>query len=168
MIAEHGNVVFRELEPGDVRRFAEDMREADRRELKRWSGNTPEWELVNAVNQSDVLFVGCLRDGTLLSMFGGKAANVIDETGVIWELSTNAVNRHKLEFAKGSRIGFDMVCRALPHVGEFHNFVDAEYESAIRWIEWLGGSMSIEGGFVGRCGGTFRRFIISNPYHREV
>lgn len=160
-----GDCYFRPLQPGDVEAVAADMREADRRELKRWSGNSPLYELQNAVDLSEVVWVGCYRDGTPMSVFGGKHANALDETGVIWELSTNAVNGHRLAFAKASRRGMDLVMAALPDVGEFYNFVDAEYESAVKWIEWLGGQLSMDGGFRGRCGGTFKMFIIGNPHY---
>ena len=165
-ILDFKDYYFRRLKSGDVEAFAANMRQEDRKELKRWSGNTPEYELQNAVDLSEVLWVGCLKDGTVLSMFGGKHANTLDETGVIWDLSTNGVNDHKLIFAKASKVGFDLVCKSLPDIGEFFNYVDTEYESAVKWIEWLGGTLSIDGAFRGRCGGLFRQFIIFNPYYK--
>lgn len=162
---DFGKFYMRSIQEGDVELFSSRMREADRIELKRWGGNTPLYELGNAVNLSEVLWVGCAQDGTLLSMFGGKHANILEETGVIWELSTEAVNENKLLFAKASKIGLDLVCKALPDVAEFYNYVDTEYKSAVKWIEWLGGSLTMDNAFQGRCGGVFKQFIISNPYY---
>lgn len=162
---DFGTFYFRTLKEGDIKEFADNMRTADRRELKRWTGNHEAYELERACTLSDVLWVGCKKDGTLLSMFGGKRANVLDETGVIWELSTEEVNKNKLLFAKASKVGFDLVCKSLPDVGEFYNYVDTEYQAAVNWIEWLGGCLTATK-FLGKCGGVFQQFIIGNPHFR--
>lgn len=170
MSRDHGNVPgveFRPVRPGDVEAFAARMRAADRRELVRWTGNDPGYELRRAVDLADVTWVGCLADGTMLSVFGGLATNIVDETGCIWELSTEDVERHMHLFARASRVGMDMVMRALPHVREFSNYVDTEYGRAVRWIEWLGGTLSLRDGFRGRMGGQFRCFYIENPHYGE-
>lgn len=160
--------VFRPVGPGDVEAFAARMRASDRRELVRWTGNDPAYELARAVELADVVWVGCLPDGTMLSMFGGLSVNLVEETGCIWELSTEDVERHMVLFARASRVGMDMVMRALPHVREFRNYVDAEYARAVRWIEWLGGTVSRVVSFRGRMGGEFRQFYIENPHYGEV
>lgn len=159
--------VFRPVAPGDVEAFASRMRAADRRELVRWTGNDPGYELRRAVDLADVVWVGCLPDGTALSMFGGCATNLVDGTGCIWELSTEDVDRHKVLFARASRVGMDMVMRALPHVREFANYVDTDYAQAVRWIEWLGGTLSFRDCFRGRMGGLFKCFYIENPHYSE-
>lgn len=164
---EDRSCYFRPVEDGDVEAFAARMREADRRELRRWTGNSPAYELGRAVELSEALWVGCLPDGTRLSMFGGKRTNLVDCTGCIWELSTEDVNAHRFTFARASRRGMDMVMRSLPSVEEFRNYVDAEYDAAVRWIEWLGGTVSVGGGFRGRCGGRFLEFYILNPHYKE-
>lgn len=158
---------FREVRPGDAEAFAGEMREADRRELRRWGGNSPLYELRRAVELSDALWVGCLADGTMLSMFGGKEDNPVEGTGVVWELSAVGADRHRTLFARRSREGMLMVFRALPRVERFYNYVDCEYEAAVRWIEWLGGRVSDGGGFRGMCGGLFKRFEFANPFYRE-
>ena len=143
------------------------MRYGDRREMKQWTGNGPEYESRAAVKESEVAFVGFDDDGQVMSIFGGKHQNLMTAEGVIWELSSERVNQHKLLFAKQSRIGMDLVMRVLHDVQEFQNFVSEEYESAVKWIEWLGGTMSIPKKYKGRCGGVFRLFYIENPYYTE-
>jgi hypothetical protein len=165
---ERGNeVVLRRAVASDADRLAADMRLEDRRELRRWTGQTPLYEIREAFRVSDVCFTGLLPDGRILSMFGGKLDNVVDGTGVVWELSTDLVNRHPLAFARASKAGFDLVARALPGVEQFFNYVDVGYARAVRWIEWLGGSLGVER-FRGAYGGVFARFTIMNPHYEGV
>jgi hypothetical protein len=143
------------------------MRYADRREMKQWTGNGPAYEIRAAVKESEFTFVGFDDDGTVMSIFGGRHENLVEHEGVIWELSSERVNRRKLLFAKQSKIGMDLVMRSLHDVEQFHNFVSEDYESSVRWIEWLGGTMSCTTKFNGMCGGVFRYFYIMNPYYQE-
>lgn len=156
---------LRRPEAGDIAYLAEHMREADRRELRRWSGQDAAHELDFAVRFSDTAYTGCLDDGTILSMFGGARTNLMDEIGVIWELSAREVEANKRLFARASRAGFDAVCRDLSDVHQFYNWVDTDYEAAVRWIQWLGGTMSLEPSVQGRFGGVFQQFWIMNPYY---
>jgi len=143
------------------------MRYADRREMKQWTGNGPEYEIRAAVAESEVAFVGFGDGGEVLSIFGGRRENLIESEGVIWELSSERVERRKLLFAKASKVGMDLVMRSMPDMQEFHNYVSEEYASAVRWIEWLGGTMSVPKKFAGRCGGVFRYFYMLNPHYEE-
>lgn len=143
------------------------MRYADRREMKQWTGNGPEYEIRAAVAESEVAFVGVGDGGEVLSIFGGRRENLIESEGVIWELSSERVDSRKILFAKASKIGMDLVMRSLPDMQEFHNYVSEEYESSVRWIEWLGGTLSIPKKFAGRCGGVFRYFYMLNPHYEE-
>lgn len=163
-MASANGVVIRPADPSDVERLASDMRYEDRRELRRWTGQTPLYELREAFRVSDVCFAGCLPDGDVMSLFGGKVDNVVDGTGVIWELSSNLANRHAIAFARASKLGFELVARELTSVGQFFNYVDLEYTRAVRWIEWLGGSLGVER-FRGAYGGLFAKFTIFNPFY---
>ena len=141
------------------------MRYGDRREMKQWTGNGPAYEIRAAVTESEFTFVGFDDDGTVMSIFGGRHENLLTDEGIIWELSSERVNSRKLLFAKQSKIGMDLVMRALHDVEEFSNYVSEEYASAVRWIEWLGGNVSHIKKFTGRCGGLFLQFTIENPYY---
>jgi len=164
MMTVQNEVVMRPADESDVERLAGDMRYEDRRELRRWTGQSPLYELREAFRVSDVCFAGCLPDGGLLSLFGGKIDNVVDGTGVIWELSSNLANRHPLAFARASKFGLELVERELTGVEQFFNYVDLEYTRAVRWIEWLGGSLGVER-FRGAYGGLFAKFTIFNPFY---
>ena len=160
-------VRYTEPSLSDVAEFAAVMREADRRELKRWTGNGPEYELRRAVELSRHCLMASLPDGAPLSMFGVAESSILESEAVVWELSTVHVERHRFLFARESRRMFEAMCRLMPHTAEFSNYVDMDYARAVSWIEWLGGFISLEGSFRGACGGTFGRFTIPNPHYRE-
>ena len=151
----------------DIEALATNMRAADRKEMLQWTGQDALWAVRLSVRQSDSCYVGYADDGQLLCAFGAKRDNLIERTAIIWELSTEAVNTHKIAFLRNSRECFDRLCRDLSDVEEFHNWVSAEYTGAVRWIEWLGGALSIDFRKKGLCGGDFRFFYIENPHYKE-
>jgi len=158
---------FRKPTEADIRLVADHMRTEDRREMKRLTGLDPEWGLRHSVADSDAVYAAELACGEVCSIFGAVRSNLVDSTGVLWNLSTDTVNRHPIEFAVASRDGFDRVMNDLSDIEEFVNFVDTDYKSAMRWIEWLGGAFTIKGLYAGKCGGTFRQFYIENPHYTE-
>lgn len=152
----------------DIMELVAEMREADRREVKRWTGQDIEFGVRHSVEASDCVWAARFSDGSLACLFGACRGNILDGTGVIWELGTKAIDRHKKEFWVGSSVGLDMVCRAMADVGEFVNFVDLEYTAAVRWIERMGAAFSVvvpkRPGF---RGGEFGYFYYPNPYYKE-
>lgn len=159
---------FREPTEADLAFVASHMREADRRELKRWTAQEPDYELRHSVAVSDFCRTGVFGDGAVACVFGAARANLVDGTAVLWSLSTDEVDSRPREFCLGSRAGLDLLMRSMPDVGEFLNFVDQEYEAAVRWIEWFGGTFSITTpSRAGVRGGVFRQFYVPNPYYKE-
>lgn len=157
---------FRVPTEADIAYVAEHMREPDRREVKRMSGYDAGEVLRVSVAASKVCYAGILRDGSVSCVFGASNVNLCDGTAILWMLSSDAADRRPYEFAVGSLAGVDLVCRELPDVAEFGNFVDVEYGKSMNWVEWIGGQFTREG-MTGRCGGKFRFFILSNPYYKE-
>ena len=158
---------FRTPTPEDIIFVARNMREADRRELKRWTGCNEKWGLVNSIRQSEVCYTGLFEDGKIGCIFGATRFNLMEDDAILWALSTNEVDKHKMEFALGSKAGLDKIFRELPDVGEFRNWMDLDYAAAVRWIEWLGASFSIRGRILGRWGSQFGEFIVLNPYYKK-
>lgn len=150
--------------PGDADELARDMRREDRVELRRWTGQTPLYEVREAFRLSDVCFTARLPGGRILSMFGGKVDNYVDATGVVWELSSSLADEHPVAFARASKTCLSLVERALPDAETLFNYVDVAYARAVRWIGWLGASFGAER-FGGPYGGRFARFTIVNPYY---
>lgn len=160
-------VTFRVPTAEDVEFVAANMREADRRELKRWTGCDVRWGLENSIRQSEVCFSGMFADGKLACIFGATRVNLMEADAVMWALSTTEVDRHRREFLVGSKAGVDLVCRVMSDVAEFGNWVDLDYTGAVRWVEWLGGDFALNAVRPGRCGGRFGNFYFLNPYYRK-
>ncbi len=159
------NYSFRVPTEADIRYVAEHMREEDRREVKRMSGTTHEEALRLSVAASRICYTG-LACGEPSCIFGASCVNLCDGTATLWMLSSDAVDRHPLDFAVGSLAGVDRICREMPGIAEFGNFVDAEYGKSMKWVEWLGGQFTKESK-TGLCGGKFRFFFFRNPYTKQ-
>lgn len=159
---------FRRPTVEDLSALAATMREADRREVKLWAGQDAEWAVRHSAETSDECWAARFGDGTLACVFGAMRANVVEETAVAWALTSSAVESHRVEFWAGTRAGFDLLCREMPDVGEFVNYVDLGYGAAVRWLERLGAGFS-RGvpRATGARGGSFGHFYIENPYYRR-
>ena len=151
----------------DAATLAETIRHKDKLEMIQWTANGPEFACVESLRQSDVCFAAYTKDGELLGIFGAKVDNVLEATAIIWGLSTEAANRHKIAYVANSKKVLDMIFRALPDVQEFHNWVSNDYPEAQNWVEWMGGGFSIKGTRRGFGNSIFREFYILNPYYKE-
>ena len=159
---------FRTPTAEDIEFVAANMREADRRELKRWTGLDSEWGLENSVAQSEVCFSGVFGDGKVACIFGATRINLMESDAVLWALSTTEVDRHRIEFAAATPAGLNLIFRAMPDTAEFGNWVDLDYNGAVRWIERNGGDFSLTTPRrPGRCGGVFGYFYMVNPYFKR-
>lgn len=167
MTADFHKVSLYRATEADVALVAERMRPADRREMLQWTGQDAVWAVRNSLRESDTAYVAYVGNGLPLCMFGAKRDNVLEKTAVIWQLSTDAVDSHRIAFLSWTRHAFERICRDLPDVEEFHNFVSLEYVGAIRWIEWIGGQLAVGGSRPGICGGRFGEFFIPNHLHKE-
>ena len=159
---------FRPPTAEDIAFLAANMRENDRRELKRWTGLDAEWGLKNSIAQSEVCFSGVFGDGKLACIFGATRINLMESDAVLWALSSTEVDRHKVEFAAATESGLDLVFRAMPDTLEFGNWVDLDYTGAVCWIEHNGGDFSLTTPRrPGRCGGVFGYFYMVTPYFKR-
>lgn len=158
---------FREPTEADILFLVEHMREDDRREIKRWSGASIEEEVRASVKNCDIVLSGVFSSGELACIFGASRVNIMDNTGCIWELSTTAVDKHPITFAKASKVGLNKIMESLSDVAEFENWVDKDYEKAVKWIGWMGGDFALNKKLQGRFGGEFLNFYIPNPYYKE-
>lgn len=148
----------------DVCALANNMRPEDRREIAQMTGQDAYWAAQHSFKSSELALSGFSPAGELLLMFGAMRDNLLDDTAIIWSLATNAIRNNKLHFIHQSKIGFDMIAKAMPDVGEFHNWISLENRSAIRFVERLGGQLAMRSQRRGLCGGVFNEFYILNPY----
>lgn len=123
--------------------------EDDVRELAPW---------LRAEDRAEVLALGCDPvDGLLQSLSGSCEAwtyrdderiicmagvaplSLIGRTGVPWLLGSDLVPAHRRAFMLETR---RMVARWLGMFSVLRNTVDCRHEAALRWLRWLGFSLS--------------------------
>ncbi len=159
---------FRPPTEADMDALAAGMRLADRREVRRWTGQDLAFEVRHSVETSDVCHAAFFGDGALACLFGACRANALEGEAVIWALTTEAVDRHRMEFWAGSKAGLDLLFREMPDVSAFSNYVDAEYAASLNWLWRLGATPALAPRRRGFRGGEFVPFYFINPHCSEV
>jgi len=124
----------RESRVSDIAIIAQNMREADRKEIWRSSTHTPDSGVRTAFFSSEKSWTGC-KDGVPFVMFGFACVSMTARVYNIWLLGTPEIERAGLVFLKKSRIFVDRM-RKLAAVLE--NWVDSENAVSIKWLKWCG------------------------------
>lgn len=124
------------LTPGNTEmamRIAEHARHADVVELAAL-GETPLSCLLRGLRNSPEAYTGWIDDEPVC-MFGVAAVSVLTGYGAPWMVGTDAIDRHAIPFAKGSK---DVIDGMFSHWDRLFNYVDARNARAIRWLRFLG------------------------------
>lgn len=162
------NAFIERVAPAYIDQLKREMREADRREVTRFTLLTPEEALEHSIAASDIALAATFSDGTLAGIFGVRRDNILERTAQLWFLGTDAVKRHPIAFYKASKQIVDMISKSMSDIEEFYNWVDTDHKESYRWIERLGGDFGLNDFVRGPGGGIFRRFYMINPYFKEV
>lgn len=143
--------------PGHAAPIAENMREADKREI--WASDRllPLYALKQSVLMSRESWT-CLVRGVPSFMWGvARKGCILSDVGVPWLLGTDAILDVRREFLRQSRA---YVSRMHKGFARLENIVHAENTLSIRWLKWCG--FTIENEPVKRNGELFF------PFWREV
>lgn len=124
--------------PDHVASIADRMRQADRDEIAAGSGKTPGEALSFSLDKS-TLARTALIDGVPEVMFGVGDLNVLAGVGAPWLLGTDAVERHYVAFLRGS---IDWRDQLLARYSVLRNVVDVRNRASLRWLQWLGFTLS--------------------------
>lgn len=122
----------------DIEFLSENARECDVVEVKAFSGYTIREVLQktpNLLKSSQTLEI----DGHLIAVFGVVPNSDLKGVGVIWMLATDKFDEYSAVFAK---ICKGVVKDMLKGYNYVYNYVHSENKSSIRWLKWLGFSMS--------------------------
>lgn len=114
------------------------MRQADRDEVFAASGRSPADALIFSLRKSSHAWTAMI-DGVPEVMFGVGDLNVLAGVGAPWLLGTDAVERHYVAFLRCS-VGFRD--QLLQRYSTLRNFVDVRNRASIRWLRWLGFTLS--------------------------
>lgn len=129
------------------------MRQADRDELAASSSRSPFTALEYSLERSTIART-VLVDGKPAGMFGCGDLSVLTKAGSPWLLGTDDLALAPLQFLRAS---VDWRDKLFERYDVLRNLVDDRNVASIRWLKWLGFSMS-DPLPVGKGGLPFRLF----------
>lgn len=109
------------------------MREADVAEC-RAGGFDPALALEGSISASDQAFQE-VRNEEVLAAWGYKALPFLTGTALVWMLSFDGADRHRVYFARTSKARLNTL---LKHFTLLRCEVWSGHEVALRWLRWLG------------------------------
>lgn len=109
------------------------LRTADAEEARLWDGSTPAGAVLNSVRSSQVV-------NTVV--IGGEAAGLCGvNRGRVWLLGTPRLTASAREVRASVRLTRQWLEAQRARFGRLHNFVWAGHAEAVRWLQWLGGTL---------------------------
>lgn len=124
--------------PGHVDEVYGNLRKADYEEVYAATGRDPNEALYEAWHRSFYRWA-IIWQGETIGLFGVGAATLMGYTGVPWLLGTNKMEEIKFTFVKQS---ISWVKHMLTLYPVLENWVDARNKLSIKWLKWLGFSVS--------------------------
>ncbi len=123
---------IRELEPDDIPKFCENVRQCDIDEIKASCGLSPE-QVLNSTLYFHGLSALLSIDGDMVCVFG--VTDLLDSRGVPWIIATNNIKKYPKSFIKASDQIFPLLIEDFEYL---ENYVDTRNTTSIRWLERLG------------------------------
>lgn len=109
-----------------------EMRIHDKFEFEN-AGVDPTEAVMESVRQSAAAW-SALVDGKVACMWGVKEESLVTG-GRLWLITTPIVEKHPYRFlVESKRIVDDLIVT----YQFLYNYVDAQYETSVRWMQWLG------------------------------
>lgn len=135
----------------DILYIAEKMRPIDKLEVGAFGYSDSLEALKASMKNSHISLV--VKGETPLCVLGLSSGQ--EEYGrAVWLLATEDMEGYRKEFLKYSYL---ILSYWVQEFGALYNYVAVENKKSIRWLKWLGASLS-EPFFIGGC--EFRRFIL--------
>jgi hypothetical protein len=138
------------------------MRAHDRDEVLASGGYTPLGALEDSILMSGGNTWTVLADGEILAVWGVVEICAMTGDGVVWALTSDAVDHHRKEFYKASQ---DVVRMLKKHFRLLTNMIDARYGSAIKWVKKLGFEVDDNPVAFGASGLPFHRIFLRGDHH---
>jgi hypothetical protein len=139
-----------------AREMAPRLREADVAEIWATAGMAALEHLHYAVAVS-VSALAWIVEGEVACLFGVCAPALLGAVGQPWLLSTGLVARHPMPFLRRYRPYLEHILTLYPTLV---SYIDARYTTAVRWVRWMGFTVSSPTPF-GPFGMPHHRFTMS-------
>lgn len=131
---EKDDVVVRNSTLEDVERLHEKLRDSDVQEVKASHGYTPKQALELSIDKS-IFSCTIEKSGCVVGCFGVYSDNILGDSGSIWFLSSDELDKMKIRFVMNSYYFVDM---CLGFYRTLTNYVDARNTKSIEWLKFLG------------------------------
>ena len=143
-----GEIVIREVEPGDAERLEARLRPQDRREVSAMGFADTPAEIIDVIERSIRQCRGYALaaevDGDLICIWGVVTRSALAAEGYPWLLATDLTDRPEIRRAFARR-SWDSLMRVIPPgVVRLFNFVDEGNELSIGWLKWMGFSFGAD------------------------
>jgi hypothetical protein len=141
------DIIMLDIKDGAVVRISKDedvdflkdkLREQDVAEI--WASNhhTPEEALKISLNDSIVCLT--LEDkGQPVAMFGVSPQSAFQNEAIVWMLASPALYNMRTKFLRNCKAVINLFYQYYPYL---YNFVDARNKKTIRWLKYLGATVS--------------------------
>lgn len=126
--------MVRDSQISDVFNLAQDMREADKKEVWRSHHRKPEEALLTGFSNS-VLCLTIERNEKPIGMFGIVPMTLMGRYATIWMLASPELEDIQRTFVKYSRYFIKMFLNYYPIL---LNWVDADNHQSKKWLKWCG------------------------------
>jgi len=126
-------VELREPTAEDVDYLIANMRQPDIDELLAMTGDVDK-TVRHSVKRSNHKW-SVYANGQFVCIFGVGSPSLLSDTGVVWMLGTDLIERYKGAFIKYSRDYITAMLSVYPYLT---NFVDARNTRTIRWLKFMG------------------------------
>jgi hypothetical protein len=137
--------------------IADNMRQADVDEVNAASNATPLQAVTDGVKVSCMSSVAFIN-GDIVAVLGVVKNSTLTDNGIPWLLGTNNIVKHYREFLGASPGVLDAMIDVCPNL---MNHVYVENKISIRWLKWLGFTLSEPEPF-GVNGALFHKFTIGD------
>ncbi|EMT2447110.1 DUF2833 domain-containing protein [Acinetobacter baumannii] len=128
------NIEIRKPTDRDIRILVENMREADKEELRAYFNDNYEWIVKTSVKYSRDAWA-VVVNGKLLFICGVGLTSMIGCVGCPWLLGTDHIANHPKEFFKQSK---KILSEMLQDYDKLINYVYTKNNNAIRYLKRLG------------------------------
>lgn len=88
----------------------------------------------DAIDRADQCWVGRV-DGDIVCVWGIQGKTLLSDEVYLWLVTTDLVEKHQFKFLRYSQ---DFIKELSTRYRRVWGLVDAEYDTSIRWLKWLG------------------------------
>jgi hypothetical protein len=156
-------VIFRHPTQKDQDELARNMRRSDVEEVAVMSKLTPQDVVFFSTAISKVCYAMRIQHGPLLCIFGAALPENMPGEASIWELGTDAIDRHPALFMRHCRAALRLVIDAMPDIDTFFNFIPESNQRSTRWLQKIGARFNAT--TITHNGIHIRGFVIDREVH---